>query len=459
MHYRVAYALPVVAVYYLIYPVWAILPGIYAKYFGLSLASVAMAVLVARLFDAVTDPLVGYLSDRFYGPGTRKPWVLVGCIALIVSGYFLYVPPEVVSPHYFTVCLVVFTLAWSMIEIPHLAWGGELADSAEKKSKVYTARAVAVFIGSLLASSIPWVAGEVFSPTVIKGAVFISAALMVPMLYLCLTKTPQGRGREVVKKPEKSGSTLRVIINNAPLALLLAAYCLSQTGYGMALSMGHIFADSYLNVGKSLPLIYTLCSVVGVMSLLLIYRLPERWEKKWLWSIGELLKALTFAGTALISPGENAVVVVTVVWAISLVGFSLSAVYVPSLLSDISEYGALKFGANHSALYFSCYQFMLKFSMGIGGSIGFAVAAWYGYDPAMSYHSDSSLVGLKVSVAYLPGLLILLSVPFIAAIPISAHRQRIIKMQIEHRNKYVTTVECFKAEQVSEPQVVIMSKL
>ena len=70
-----AYALPVITMLWLHAPL-VIIQGIYAKYYGLSLTTIAAIVLLGRFFDAVTDPLIGYYSDRYRRrTGTRKPFV------------------------------------------------------------------------------------------------------------------------------------------------------------------------------------------------------------------------------------------------------------------------------------------------------------------------------------------------------------------------------------------------
>lgn len=60
-----AFALPLIGVMLLVAPVIAVLGGIYAKHFGLSLKSIAAVMLAAKIFDAVTDPLIGCYSDRW----------------------------------------------------------------------------------------------------------------------------------------------------------------------------------------------------------------------------------------------------------------------------------------------------------------------------------------------------------------------------------------------------------
>ena len=87
-----AYVSPMLMLAFLWAPM-GIVQGIYAKYFGVTLTAIASVFFIASLFDAVTDPLVGYFSDRYQIVlGSRKPFVLVGGLLFLLSSYFLYVP-------------------------------------------------------------------------------------------------------------------------------------------------------------------------------------------------------------------------------------------------------------------------------------------------------------------------------------------------------------------------------
>ena len=70
------------------------LPGVYALYFGLDLGMIGATLMLVRVFDAITDPLIGYASDRTTSRfGKRKPWVLGGTIAAIPAILFFFMPP------------------------------------------------------------------------------------------------------------------------------------------------------------------------------------------------------------------------------------------------------------------------------------------------------------------------------------------------------------------------------
>ena len=79
----IAFAAPNLGLALILGPI-AVLSGIYAKHYGLSLASIASVMLVARLFDAISDPSVGYFSDRqCIRRGTRKPMILCGGLLIL----------------------------------------------------------------------------------------------------------------------------------------------------------------------------------------------------------------------------------------------------------------------------------------------------------------------------------------------------------------------------------------
>ena len=100
-----------------------VIQGIYAKYYGVALTTLAAVLLIGRIFDALTDPLIGHYSDRFRTQtGTRKPFMLVGGLCLIPCSYFLFVPPAEVSIVYFTLWSLLFYLALTAIMIPMYAW-------------------------------------------------------------------------------------------------------------------------------------------------------------------------------------------------------------------------------------------------------------------------------------------------------------------------------------------------
>ena len=301
-----SYCAPSVAIIWMIAPA-NILQGIYAKYYGFSLTTIAAILLLIRFSDAVTDPLIGCCSDRYYRRmGTRKPFVLIGGLLFIISSYFLYVPFGVdteslmqgdslkepaVSVVYFTGWFFLFYLANTLFEVPHNAWASELAASSADKSKIYSFRSAAGYIGLIIFYSIPLLPffdSTEITPVTLKVSVIAASLVLALFLYICITATPNrssGITHKLNRKIDASvtspqQSLFRAIIGNTPLLLLLSAFVFYGISTGLWYGVIFLYVDSYLNLGEEFSKMFLLAFLVGLASTPIWYKLSIAFGKK-----------------------------------------------------------------------------------------------------------------------------------------------------------------------------------
>ena len=442
----IAYIAPSMILAFLTSPM-GILQGIYAKHFGMSLAAIATVLLVSRLFDAVSDPLIGYWSDRYHSKsGSRKPFVIVGGLLFIVSSYFLYVPVDpdhlnaetVVSTTYFMGWFLVFYLAWALVEIPHLAWGAELATSTQEKNKIYSLRAFSTYAGILLFYLVPFLpifSGNAFTPQTLQWTAVAAGLLMLPVLYCCVKLTPDGARISRQRGKQTNLWALRnEILSNKPFLIFTAAFALYGMGAaGMIFTLLFIFIDTYLGLSEH----FALLSLIGICSCLLSlgfwYWVANRLEKKVTWILGVLFYVVGVLGISLLEPGVTGIAGLVVIITLLYIASAAITALSPSLLADIIDYSTWKFGTDRTATYFSVYTFASKTSMAIGGSIGFGLAGWYGFDPSTAVHTEKAIFGLRLAACWLPTVIILLSALTMAWVPMNAHRHRTIQRRLAAR--------------------------
>ena len=206
----ISFCLPTMALSILVAPATSVLPGVYAKYFGLSLTTVAFAVLIARLLDAITDPLIGYLSDRsIRRGGSRKAWVIFGGIASLAAGWCLYAPIAQPTFAYFLVSYVVFYVAMTSMDIPHNAWASELAHDYQDRTRIFGFKGILGTLGQLSFYAIPFLpilASREFTPEALRLGVMLAAVAMLPSLLWAARVVPkgnvghlQGKGRSICR--------------------------------------------------------------------------------------------------------------------------------------------------------------------------------------------------------------------------------------------------------------------
>ena len=130
------------------YPIAIWLPAFYAGEMGVSLAAVATMLLVAKLSDVVTDPLVGTISDRLRTPfGRRRPLILLGVPVLCGSIWLLFVPMQGADSVYLLLCIAGMYIGTTLVGLPYGAWGAELSPDYHQRARVTAWREQFTLIG------------------------------------------------------------------------------------------------------------------------------------------------------------------------------------------------------------------------------------------------------------------------------------------------------------------------
>ena len=451
-----SYAAPVLPMMFLFGPI-AVLQGIYAKYFGLSLTDIAAVLIIARIFDAVTDPLIGYTVDRYCANGgSRKRFLASGFLLLMIASWFLYVPVGTVSVGYFLGWYLMLYLAFTLFDIPHLAWVNKLTVSTQNKSTLYTLRAVASSVGGLLffvVPQLPFFTTSQITPETLKWTVGLAYLLMLPALYACLANVPNeygdneyrdgdNRGNPEPKKPVKK-DTARLLfsslVNNNPLMMLLVACAFMFFAGGMGGMILFLFVDVYLEMGDKFALISMLSFGSSLVFLKLWHHLSHYWTMKILWLTGVAVMAVGSVGTGLLSPGDHWQALLF--WsALTMGGGSVFAIAIPALISNIADFGTWKFGTDRTATYFSLYTFLNKTVSAVGGALGLAIAGWYGFDPSATQFSESAAFGLRLSIVWVPILILSLGAALVLGIPISERQHKVIRKRLDLRQRRVSAV-------------------
>jgi Na+/melibiose symporter-like transporter len=447
-----AYVAPQLGVVLLAAPIAAVLGGIYAKYYGLSLTAIATVMLVARLFDAVTDPLIGYYSDRRrVQTGTRKPFMLIGSVTLVPCSYFLFVPHEGVSIAYFAFWYMAFYLALTTFVIPYMAWANEFTETSEDKTLVFSVMGVVNAIGGALfyvLPLLPFFSSTEVTPEILRISVILGLVFLIPGLLIAFKWVPDGPARTPLSKvdgAEAAVSTLSPVqqykevlaglMNNQPFTLYVMAFMSLGIGVGLWLGLFFIYVDSYLKLGSEFAELSLWGMLVGALAIPLWYRLALRWGKRETWLIGMALLVLVFVSTGLLRPGLdglNALFAVNILMTFAL--GSMNVIAYP-MLCDTIDYGRLKDGAERSALYFSIQALMTKVQLAIGGAMGFAVVGWFGFDMQAPEQTEWSLIGLRLSVSWAPTFFVLLAMVFIAKMPLTEAKMKIIRHRLKVNNR------------------------
>ncbi len=142
-------ALPLAALYF---PVFVYIAPFYSEFRDVSLGALGVLFIAVRLFDAVSDPAMGWLSDRTTNRfGRRRPYLALSVPLICVSVWMLMVPPADADVWHVAIWLTLLTLSWTVALTPYFAWGAELSGDYAQRATITTWREGASLMGTVLA--------------------------------------------------------------------------------------------------------------------------------------------------------------------------------------------------------------------------------------------------------------------------------------------------------------------
>lgn len=435
----IAYGLPGFAMSLVFVPLNSVVPGVYAKYFGLPLAFIGLSRLILGTLDGVSDVLTAYLSDltvsRF---GPRKPWIFIGAFVTAVGTWLTFMPISTSlagKPGYYLGAAGLLYLGWTLVTVPYKAWGAEITGDYIERSRVATIASAVDAAGSLLFVCIPILlpfATEEMTPGslwVIGLVGVILSPLLCTLAVVWVPTVPavaavDGRMLELAKS----------VIRNRPFQLYMAAFVLQGLALGIVAALIFLYIDGTLGLSERFARILLASMVAGLVSLPLWLRLVNRVGKHHAWGIGSVVTNVVLVALAFVPHGPAGYWPAMIIMALYGATGMVAAITVPSMMADIVDYDILKTGVNRTAVYFAFLTLTVKVTAAIGGFLAFVLLDWLGFDAREGAHNTAAAEHGMILVLFgLHSLLQLLALPFIWLSPITERRQRIIRRRVESR--------------------------
>ena len=304
------YAIPGITIAFINLPSAMILPTFYVEHTAATLTGIGVVNLLRWWFDAATDPVVGYLSDRTKSPwGRRKPWLIVGAIVSSIAIFQLFRPPADAGNWYYGVWLCGVYLGFTIFSISHLAWGSELAVDYNDRSRISTYYSVMTVIGSILFWVLPlllapFTGTSEIGPPVVNGIAWVFIILMPLGALLAVWLVPQGINL-AQREPQPLRQTISDLKFNLPLWRFVLAQAVWGIGQGMFLSVIFVFMRDYLLLGDKFPVLMIWFFLVQTVSMPVWARLMGRFGKHRCWAFSWAVYSLVQPIVLLFEPGED----------------------------------------------------------------------------------------------------------------------------------------------------------
>jgi len=418
-------------------PMMLYLNKFYATDIGIGLMDLANVLLLARLFDLITDPLVGYLSDHTRTRwGRRKPWMVASIPFLMIGVYNTFLPPEDAGIWYLATWILVMWLGWTMLMIPYYAWGAELSSDYDERTRVTGWRAALGSVGSLLSITIPVIAVLWFGVDGIAGIMHITGIAVVILIPIAVGVTVT----MVEDKPDAPAPALqvfdglKVMLKNGSFRWLAFAFLLSSIGLAVLMPLNAFYVVSVLEAPEtSMPILMFFASTIGLLAIPLWVAISKRIGKHRAWICG-LLSVVSVSPVYLfLGPGDFMLMVPFAL--LSAIGTGSFVALPNAMKADVIDIDTARTGENRAAMFFSAWSLVMKGASSIGGSAGLWTLGYFGFDAsAGANNTPEAIMGLKYTYALLPTFIFVLAGLVIWNYPITRERQQRIRAAIERRD-------------------------
>jgi GPH family glycoside/pentoside/hexuronide:cation symporter len=378
-------------------PLYVVLPNHYASTFGIPLATLGTLLLGARLLDAVADPWIGHMVDRWFTTGLRRlAWAGVLAALVLALGFRgLFFPAVTDASALLWWCggvLAATYLAYSVLSVIHQAWGARLGGDEAQRARIVGWREALSLVGVLVASVLPSAAGLEASTAVFAGllALALVASVWAPR--------PGASARDTATHQAQTAAvpTAASPWQTPGFRRLLAVFLVNGIASAVPATLVLFFIRDRLQAPAFEPLFLASYFAAGALSMPVWVRLVRRLGLARTWLAGMVLAVAAFAWAALLGAGD--VAAFTAVCIAS--GIALGA--------DLALPGAMLAGviqrAGHAGRlegrYFGWWNFATKLNLALAAGIALPLLAAFGYQPGG--RDAQALQALTIAYCLLP---------------------------------------------------------
>ncbi len=372
----------------------------YTDYFGISAVAVGILFFVARVWDAVNDPIMGVIIDKAKLKGGKfKPWVNLGIFSMPISTFLIFIQfegPIHTKILYAYLTYILWDILYTMSDVPIYALSTVISKDINDRVKVISLGRIMAFIGTLLATvaTIPVIQRLGWTP-----GIFVLCAIGM------LTMIPVKRyTHERVRDTSTSSPTFReltsfllhnkyiLIFNLALIICSLTNTLLPSLSYFVKYNLGNENLISVVMLVAMLP---------SLIIPIIMPSLVKHFGKKRI-----LLTAVVFfVATSIISYfiGYQNFTAVLVITAFRGLGYSVPSILTGMFTVDCVEYGAYQSGHRSEGITFSAQTFTAKITSALQGATGSFLLAYFGYQ-ANHAQTPETLNGIFLMFTLIPAI-------------------------------------------------------
>ena len=404
---KIAYGLGDTASNIIFQTVMLFLTFFYTDIFGISPAVVGTLFLVVRVIDAVTDPIMGALTDATHTKyGSYRPYLLWLAIPFAVISVITFTTPEMDDGNKIIYAFVTYTLlmlVYTAINIPYSALGGVLSSNPNERVSIQSYRFVFGMLGGVLVTSctlplVKWF-GEGNNELGYQLTMLVMSCLGVVLFLICFRYTKE----RVINPPHKLSlkTQLHVLWQNQPFKILCMAALILLTSMVLRTTLAIYYVKYVLGKEDLITEFVTLGMVGNIIGCACAQPLSKRLDKKTAYIYLQYISAI-LSCFAFFVPNEQ-VLLAFLMYFLWCFFTQMATPLLWAKMADAIDYGVWQNGQRLTGLVYASVVFFIKLGLALGGAIAGWLLAYYQYQANVEL-SEATKSGILTSFTLYPAI-------------------------------------------------------
>jgi sugar (glycoside-pentoside-hexuronide) transporter len=412
---------------------------------GMRIGLAGLVPLVGRSVDALSDVMMGRISDRTrWKAGRRRPYLLIGAIPFALSFAAIWSIPTIENQSlefaYYVAVYMAISISMTIAAVPYQALLPELTENYHERTSLATFRSVSSLIGTLLTlvcfrPLVEWLGGDARAWSI--GGAVLGLWILWPWLPIWWV-TYERPSREL-----ESDLSLRayfgVLFQNRSFRRLLALFALGRIAIDLPMALFLHFFTYVIGRPELFEPIMACFLVSTVLAMPLWLRFAQGRDKATVYRYACGGWVLTFLGFMFLQP-DWPIWVMIVVACLAGAGYSAADMLPWSMVADVADEDELHSGERREGLYVGVFTFMRKLAGAVGVALAFAALDVVGFE-AGSDNSETVLWALRAMTAFVPALFVLISAVAALGYTLGRDRHEEILVELERRHEIRRTAE------------------
>lgn len=406
-------------------------------------SSIATLFLIARVWDAINDPIMGIIVDktntRF---GKFRPYILFGSFILALFAFLLFTVPVDASNSskliYVYITYIGFGMSYTLVNIPYSALTSAMSDDTVERTKITTVRMIFAVLSGFAVSQV-WNLVKLFDTPVI-GYRYTNAVIGIVSIILfaiCFFTTKE---RVVIKSTNKKffiKEEFKAITQNTPLIIITVVFMLILIAGFVIFGVNIYFFKYNLKREDLIPTALMLNTISTALGMLTVPYITKLLGKKkagviTLFLFG-LFNLLFFVNYKTINSINLYFIIIVIAGIFNSYTWSLGW----SMIPDTIEYAEYKVGFRAEGLIYSMYSFGQKMGIALAGLISGVALDFIGYEANNLEQTQFSLDGIAFLRGGIPFILCILAIIIISFYPLNEKRYEQISRELKTRKNNV----------------------